>query len=262
MDTVGESALGFGMETSQAAPASASSAASASAASAAPPSAASVPPASRHVPLYAQGAYHRELNYKLWSTYKSRFNAAERCKKKYDLSTKAVAFLSAYVVIFALITVMLPQYSAGKVGQITVFISSSLSILILVMSQLEASQNYSVKALTFHQSGLAVADLYKELRALKTRYDDKSDKEFITEVEEVSKKYDDILQRSENHEAIDFDCFKASKPKYEDHNMKEEEVKRVKNTLFMAEYSIYYAFMIVPPILFGLFVGATAIWGK
>jgi hypothetical protein len=62
------------------------------------------------IPSYAQGPYHRELNYKMWSTYKSRFNAAARFRKKYDLSNKAVALLSAYVVIFSLLTSMLPQF--------------------------------------------------------------------------------------------------------------------------------------------------------
>ena len=62
------------------------------------------------IPSYAQGPDHRELNYKMWSTYKSRFNAAARFRKKYDLSNKAVALLSAYVVIFSLLTSMLPQF--------------------------------------------------------------------------------------------------------------------------------------------------------
>jgi hypothetical protein len=64
---------------------------------------------SSNIPLYAQGTYDRELNYKLWSTYKSRFNAAARNRRKNELSTRAVSILSAYVMIFSLITTMLPQ---------------------------------------------------------------------------------------------------------------------------------------------------------
>lgn len=218
--------------------------------------------AGQNVPLYAQGDFHRELNYKLWSTSKARFKASARFQKKSDLSTRAVAFLSAYVVIFSQITVMLPEFGSGKTGEIIVFISSSLSIVILVLSLLEASQNYNVKALTFHQSGLTVSELYKELRALKTRFDDKKSEEFRSKVEDVSKRYDDILQRSDNHEEIDNECFRASKPNYEDHKLKDAEVAKIHRQLFLNEFLIYYIFIIAPPLFFSAFVVAALIWGK
>lgn len=206
------------------------------------------------IPSYAQGPYHRELNYKMWSTYKSRFNAAARFRKKYDLSNKAVALLSAYVVIFSLLTSMLPQFAEGGTGSVILFISSALSIIILVVSQLEASQNYSVRALTNHQSGLQIAELYNDLRALKSRHAGNQCEEFHKGVEELSKKYDDILKRSENHEDIDFACFRASKPKFKDHALTKNEIFRIECRLFIGQYLFYYLCMVVPPILFGLFV--------
>jgi hypothetical protein len=209
---------------------------------------------SSNIPLYAQGTYDRELNYKLWSTYKSRFNAAARFRKKHDLSTKAVAMLSAYVVIFSLITTMLPQFSQGGTSQAILFISSALSIIILVVSQLESSQNYSVRAHTNHQSGLAISELYNELRILKTRYGDNKGPEFFEVVETIAKRYDDILKRSENHEDIDFACFRASKPKYEDHALTKLDVFRIHLFLFAGQYLFYYLCMLVPPLLFGIFV--------
>jgi hypothetical protein len=214
---------------------------------------------SSKVPLYAQGPYHRELNYKLWSTYKSRFNASARHRKKHELSNKAVALLSAYVVIFSLITTMLPQFSEGGTGNVILFISSALSIVILVVSQLESSQNYSVRALTYHQSGLQISELYKELRALKTRYPDRSGDEFNKAVESISERYDDVLRRSENHEDIDFDLFRASKPSYEDHSLSKRDVVYLKAKLLMTEYAFYYVAMVLPIALFSLFIVVTRV---
>ncbi|MEN3940568.1 SLATT domain-containing protein [Prosthecobacter sp. SYSU 5D2] len=214
-------------------------------------------PKSKKVPLYAQGSYDRELNYKLWSTYKSRFNAAARCQKKYNLSSRAVSFLSAYVIIFSLITTMLPQFSQGATEQVILFISSALSIIILVVSQLESSQNYSVRTYTFHQSGLAIAELYKKLRALKSRHKDKSSPIFLDAVELLSDQYDEILRRSDNHEDIDFESFKASKPSYEDHNLTIVNVLQIKARLILCHYSYYYLCMGLPPVAFAVFAWLT-----
>jgi hypothetical protein len=214
---------------------------------------------SSKVPLYAQGPYHRELNYKLWSTYKSRFNASARHRKKHELSNRAVALLSAYVVIFSLITTMLPQFSEGGTGNVILFISSALSIVILVVSQLEASQNYSVRSLTYHQSGLQIAELYKELRALKTRIPDRNGDDFNKAVENISERYDDVLRRSENHEDIDFDLFRASKPTYEDHGLSKWNVLYLKGKLWLTEYAFYYLAMILPIALFSVFIAVTRV---
>lgn len=155
---------------------------------------------------------------------------------------------------------MLPQFSQGSTSQIILFISSALSIIILVVSQLEASENYSVKAHTFHQSGLDVAELYKKLRLLKTRFDDKKSEEFIAGVEEVSSGYNDILQRSDNHDDIDFDVFRASKPDYEDHKLTAKEVSCIHLRFFLGQFLFYYICMWGPPLVFAIFAWAT--WPK
>lgn len=208
-------------------------------------------PKSNAVPLYAQGTFDRELNYKMWSTYKARFNAAARLHRKHNLSTRALALLSAYVAIFSVITAILGDALGGRESDLLLIVGVSLSIVILVIGLLETSQNYSVRADRFHQSGLDIAELYKELRSLKSKHKEKDDA-FFQEVDKIKNKYDDILQRSENHEDIDNDCFRASKPRYEDHQITEKEVKAVKNRLFWGQFSPYYAAMIAPPLLFGV----------
>lgn len=209
---------------------------------------------SKKIPLYAKGDYDRELNYKIWSTYKARFNAASRLHRKHELSTKALALLSGYLIIFSLITTLLPSAASGGSAQVLLFLSVSMSIIILVIGQLETAQDFSVRSHKYHRSGLEVSKLYKKLRALKTRYKDRTDETFLTEVEKLSDSYDDILHRSENHEDIDNLMFRASKPDYEDHNLKGGEVVWIKLRYYVGEFWFYYAAMILPPILFGIYV--------
>lgn len=208
-------------------------------------------PQSKNVPLYAQGTFDRELNYKMWSTYKARFNASSRLHRKHNLSTSAVALLSAYVAIFSVITAILGDALGGKESDLLLIVGVSLSIVILVIGLLETSQNYSVRADRFHQSGLDVAELYKELRSLKSKHKEKDDA-FFQEVDRIKGRYDDILQRSENHDDIDNECFRAAKPEYEDHKLSDNEVKSIKRRLFWGQFFPYYAAMISPPILFSV----------
>jgi hypothetical protein len=210
-------------------------------------------PQSGNVPLYAKGTFDRELNYKMWSTYKARFNASARLHRKHNLSTKAVALLSAYVAIFSVITAISGDALGGREADVLLVVGVSLSIVILVVGLLETSQNYSVRADRFHQSGLDVAELYKELRSFKSKHAEK-DQPFFADVDKIRDKYNDILQRSENHDDLDHDCFRASKPKYEDHNLTDNEVKSIQKRLFWGQFSLYYAAMILPPIFFGVFL--------
>lgn len=207
----------------------------------------------RSVPKYAQGTFDRELNYKLWSTYKARFNAADRLNTKHRLSTRAIALLSSYVAIFSVITAVFEDTFGSKQADVLLIIGVSLSILILVLGLLETSQNYSLKADRFHQSGLDIAELYKELRSLKSKHEEK-DKAFFEEIDSIRTKHNDILQRSENHEIIDHECFLASKPYYVDHDLDRKAVKKIHRKLFWTQYAPYYFAIFVPPLVFGLFL--------
>lgn len=201
------------------------------------------------LPLYMRGTFDRELNYKMWSTYKGRFNASLRLQRKHDLSTRTIALLSSYVAVFSVITAFLGDSLGDREADVLLVVGVSLSIVILVISMLEASQGYNLRAFRFHQSGLDIAELYKELRAIKSKHD-KKDQSFFSEVDKILHSYNDILQRSENHEDIDHDCFRASKPDYDDHSLSSEEVTRIKRRLFLTQYSVYYVAMITPIIVF------------
>lgn len=164
-------------------------------------------------PYLKDNNFIAELNYKLWVTKGARFKASERCKELDRRSARLVGWVSAYLIIFSVLSlcnipiVMIPaNYSS--------FISISLSVMILVFSQLEYAMNYTAKAKEFHDCALEISSLYNNLRFLKTQHDEKPDNNLIVSTKAISDKYEIILQRCENHLPIDYAFFKTLTPEY------------------------------------------------
>ncbi len=160
---------------------------------------------------YLKSDFSAELNYKLWTTKGARFQASQRNKKLNSLSTQTIGYLSAYLIIINLGYV----YDFSFVGDITAnqigIITTALSILILIYSLFENAKNHSLKAEKFHQCGLEIAELYNELRMVKTY---NLNANINSQVQAISEKYDVLLRKYENHDPVDFLSFKSSKPKY------------------------------------------------
>lgn len=183
------------------------------------------PPKSKKTPLYTQGGYDKHLNYKMWSTSGARFSASARLKLRHKNSTAAISILSAYLIIYALYDFIFFSKSLDYNPGISVFVSVCFSILILVFNQIESGSNYSVRSMKPHQCAMEISDLYKSLRLLKSKLKkdedrkDIKDEEFWKKVEEIDQSYSNVLKRYENHDPIDTKVFRASRPKYEDHNL-------------------------------------------
>lgn len=200
-------------------------------------------------PPYLKKDFGVELNYKLWFTKGARFSASERNKTLDELSAKTVGYLSAYLIIINLINVYnipyLKQLSSNELG----FWTTALSVLILVYSQFENAKNYSIKAEIFHQCSLEIAELYNQLRIAKTStlINDKELEETITE---ISKSYDIVLKKHENHNPIDSKNFLTTKPEY--FKISSFKVLKIKTEKFFRVQFKYYL-MIHGPILIFVF---------
>jgi len=73
------------------------------------------------------------------------------------------------------------------------FWTTALSILILLYSQFESAKNYSIRGEKFHQCSLEIAELYNELRMVKTStLINRTQEE--SSISAISKKYDIILK--------------------------------------------------------------------
>ena len=193
------------------------------------------------------------MNYKLWITKGARFKASERNNLGDNLSSQTIGYLSAYLIIFNLVNVydisFLEKFTNDQLG----FISTTLSILILLYSQFESAKKHSIKSEKFHQCSLEIAELYNELRMVKT-FENIYNRE--DRIRKISERYDEILKKYENHSPIDLADFRRTKPKYFELNWFGKTWIRIKK-FFLVRFK--YHLMIYGPIL--AFIGYQ-IWKK
>jgi len=200
---------------------------------------------------YLSDTFIKELNFKLWSTKGARFNCDKRLSLKARMSNISLAFISAYLIIASLITVF--KIDIGISQNFLNFTITGLSILVLVFSQFENARNYSLKAKTHHDSGLRIAELYNELRIFKTLKSNPSNFEIYSFINNITKRYENVLSTSGNHSTLDYKRFLMSNIEY----MKKANPNKVKhlnkNKIRIAYYwDVYgwYFLLIIAPLIF------------
>ena len=200
-------------------------------------------------PPYLKKDFGVELNYKLWFTKGARFSASHRNRVLNRLSSKTVGYLSAYLIIINLINIYnipffikLSDYELG-------FTTTALSILILLYSQFENAMNYSIKSEKFHQCSLEIAELYNELRIVKTsKFTPEKEQEI--KIAEISKKYDIVLKQHENHLPIDSKMFLTTKPDY--YELNKLDIFKIKVEKYFRVHFGYHL-LIYGPIIYFLY---------
>ncbi len=185
-----------------------------------------------------------ELKHKIWSTKGTRFTADSRLKIIAKYSTLSISFLSAYLIIFGLVSVY-NLYNPNVINpNVIAFTITSLSILILVFSLLENAQNYPVKAKNFHDCALDLADLYNELQNYKSYENDADESQKLRFCQGLQKEYQNILRRYENHAPIDNKIFRIKHPDY--YPIKWYEWILTPFVYFMNTRLIYLMMMLIP----------------
>jgi SMODS and SLOG-associating 2TM effector domain family 5 len=207
---------------------------------------------SKKLPLYLQGKFDKHLSYKLWSTSGARFQASLRLKSQHKLSVRAIGFLSAYVIILSLLSHMEPAiFPFFNKGIITI-LSVIMSIIILVVSLLEAGSDYSLNSYKFHQCGIKVSDLYKELRFFKDGEKGKKTEGFWVKVKIIDANYSKLLKQYENHDPIDLEMFKLYKPDYEDHCLTGKQKIWIWAKYYFKTRALYDIVVFIPLIVFSI----------
>ncbi len=159
--------------------------------------------------------YLEELAHKLWNTKGTRFVASARLLTMNDLSNKALGFLSAYLIIFGLLSVYQIKGTEIIDSNVIAFGSTALSILLLVFTQMEAAQDFKIRAQQFHKCALEISELHDRVRMFKTmRSPTEEDK--IAFCEEITLEYQEILRSYPNHDSIDYDYFRCRHLDYYD----------------------------------------------
>ena len=195
---------------------------------------------------YLEKSFLEELSYKIWSTKGARFNADKRLKKKASVSNICLAILSAYLVIASLISVF--GISKGQNEHIVSYIITALSIILLVVSQFENSQDYKLNARIFHDCGLELSKLYNELRIFKTLKKSPSDYETYSFSKNLSEKYQVVLKNYQNHSPIDYNMFKVNNQDYFD-TLTTFDTRKIRWKYKWEVYRWYTMMIVIIPVL-------------
>ncbi|TYA78443.1 SLATT domain-containing protein [Seonamhaeicola marinus] len=203
---------------------------------------------------YLEKSFLEELNYKIWSTRSSRFNADKRLKTRAKLSNISLAILSAYLIIAGLMSVY--NVNVGNDVNLINYAITGLSILLLVFSQYENAQDYKLNAKIFHDCGLELSVLYNELRVFKTIKKNPANSEIYEFAKNLSERYQMVLKNYDNHATIDFDLFQIRNLSYFKKVAPEKvtpfNILKVKAKYYWMVYGWYSIMIIIPPILFTL----------
>lgn len=192
---------------------------------------------------YLEKSFLEELNYKIWSTKGARFEADKRLTIISKMSNISLSILSAYLIIAGLISVY--NIYSGINESLINYIVTALSIILLVLSQYENSQNYSLRAKNFHNCGLELSSLYNKLRLFKTSKPNPSDYEWYEFTQSLSEEYQSVLLKYENHLSIDYDNFKTKHPEYFENNNKKKKIILWLNNI-KERYFYYYLIILLP----------------
>lgn len=161
---------------------------------------------------YLEKSFIEELNYKIWSTKGARFEADKRLTIISRMSNISLSILSAYLIIAGLISVY--NLNADIKINLINYVVTALSIILLVLSLYENSKEYSKRAKEFHNCGLELSKLYNKLRIFKTLYENPTLEERRKFATELSKEYEMVLDKYENHQSIDYNNFKLNNASY------------------------------------------------
>lgn len=196
------------------------------------------------IPKYLKdNSWIKELNHKLWITKGARFEANNRLKQKSSLSNMAIAFISSYLIIINLVPLFFNNINISS--EIIGFFTTSLSILLLVFTQIESSSEYKLNAHHYHSCALKISNLYNDLRIIK---EIKEEKEKEIRINEITEAYKEVLLSYENHEPIDTEMFKSQKLEYYELNIIFKILTNVKY-YFLVKFK-YHFIIFFPPILF------------
>lgn len=202
---------------------------------------------------YLDKTFLEELNYKVWSTKGSRFNASTRLSKMAKWSNFSLAMLSVYLTAVGLILVYYVNISTTKIDENLIAYSiTCLSILVLVIGQIEGAKDYNMKAKEFHNCGLELSKIYNELRIYKTLKAAPILEEKEQFAKEISESYQRVLEKYENHQKIDNDKFKTTKAEF--HSLNRIDVFRIDVMYYLKTIFIFHLLIFLPPIIIITFI--------
>jgi hypothetical protein len=186
------------------------------------------------------------LDRRVWITRGARFNAARRLSNKQYWSIASISFLSIYGISIPIIQGALDSVICADVQRSYSVISTISSVFILVLSLLEGSKNYQVRAERLHSSALQLSGICREVEFLKLKYKSQ-EVDVSSHLVEISNKYERlILECQENHETEDFRLFQIQNRHHFEIAFARAFFDRI--LLFLKDYWLYIISITVFPV--------------
>lgn len=196
---------------------------------------------------YLDKTYLEELNYKIWSTKGSRFNANKRLLQISRLSNLCNSILSVYLIAIGLLSVYNIYNEKLYNENLIAYSITCLSILLLIFGQIENAKEYSSKAKEYHNCGLELSCLYNELRIFKTLKEKSTLEDKLKFAQKIANEYQRILEKHENHEPIDNEMFKSKTAAY--HQLNWFDIIKIKIDYYFKTDLLYHILIVLPPII-------------
>ncbi len=127
------------------------------------------------------------LTRRMYITYKSRINAAERLKKTNN-------FIQGINIYYSLFLTTMSIYSVNFGTPKLSLIITVYSVIITVTIVFLAAQNYGERAKSLKNNYVAISNLQNQLK------EDMQQEQ----IQEISNEYDELIKNSENHSEYDY----------------------------------------------------------
>lgn len=177
------------------------------------------------------------LDRRVWITRGARFNAARRLGNRQYWSIASISFLSIYGISIPIIQSFLDPNTCVSVQKVYSIVSTVSSIFILVLSLLEGSKNYQVRAERLYSNALQLSGICRQIEFLRLRKDDREGDK-VTHLIEISDAYEElILGCQENHETEDFRLFQIQNRQHFQISLLKAMTERV--LLYVRDYWLY-----------------------
>lgn len=186
----------------------------------------------------------QELEYAMYITKGARFNSHKRLETKSRLSNLTIALLTSYIIIVNLVGLSQSQLITQSIDTTFIaLISTALSILVLVFSQIEYSNGYRVDAEKYHQCAKEISAVYYELRQaiLSDKINEKKKEDLYVE---FRKNYTNIISRFDNHHTMDYNRHKIEHPN--DFDLSWIEKARIKTGEYVQTKLLYHMLIVLP----------------
>ena len=197
---------------------------------------------------------YNDLKRRVEITRDARFQANLRLERRNKLSYFVIALLSLFVIILSLVPNIFYLTLAG--AQELLALSIVNSVFVIITTFLEASGNFVHRGEQLHRSARKVATVFNKLMLLTP--EEKTDKEVISNLQ---KEYQIALDECQfNHDNIDYDLIKATKPNLFKGRLNEGEYKEYIRLFRFLKYRFFEFMWMLPHIIVVLLTLGGILW--